>query len=109
MLLVPTIINDSPIHGIGVFAAREILAGERVWKFDTRCDFRRDDFPHWLHKFVFRDAEGAALDGDNARFINHSDRPNLIPEGAELIAAHIIPNSTEMTVDYNSPDSRCEL
>lgn len=109
MLLVPTMISDSPIHGLGVFAAREINKGELVLRYDPRCDFRRDDFPEWLRKFVFHDSRGNALDGDNARFINHSDHPNLISYGDDLVAAGPIPNGAEMTVDYNSPHSFCEL
>lgn len=109
MLLVPTILSESKIHGIGVFAAREIKTGQPVWRFDSRCDFRRDDFPDWLEKFVFRDSAGSALDGDSARFMNHADSPNLIAAAGGLVAAFYILSGDELTVDYNSPESLCEL
>lgn len=109
MLLIPTILGDSLIHGLGVFVMRDVKKGEVIWRFDHRCDFRRDDFPEWLGRFVFRDSQGTALDGDNGRFINHSDSPNLIPEGNDLISARIIYYGDELTVDYSSPESLCEL
>lgn len=109
MILIPTILGDSLIHGLGVFVMRDVKKGETIWRFDSRCDFRRDDFPEWLERFVFSDSEGIGLDGDNGRFINHSESPNLISQGNDLVAACVIYYGDELKVDYNSPDSLCKL
>lgn len=111
MLKVPTIVKESEIHGIGVFLAKDVKLGELVWKFDPRCDFRRADFPEWLSAFVFSDKMGMALDGDNARFMNHSADPNLSDNGRydALFAVRDIPLGEELTVDYTSEHSKCAL
>jgi len=109
MFLIPTILQDSTIHGLGVFASRDLQPGELVWRFDARCDFRRHDFPEWLKKFVFTDALGPGLDGDNARFLNHAEEPNLIDDGDDLVTARFVPKGEELTLNYRSPNSRCEL
>lgn len=110
MLLIPTIIQESTIHGLGVFASRYIQFGETVWIFDIRVDFRRAEFPEFLKPFVFRDSEGMGMDGDNARFMNHSLTPNLISaESNKLIANCLINFGDELTVDYNNPESLCEI
>lgn len=109
MLLVPSSLHESPIHGVGVFCALGILQGETVWKFDDRVDFRRDDFPNWLSIFVCSDRNGNLLDGDNARFINHSDTPNLVANEDELIAARMIKSGEELTCDYRDHNSLCKL
>jgi len=111
MLTIPTYLAESTIHGLGLFAGRSIQQGELVWRFDDRCDFRRDDFPKWLQRFVFTDSIGSALDGDNARFMNHSDDPNTFSDRdiMELFAARPIKAGNEITVDYHCENSKCDL
>lgn len=109
MLLIPTIVRDSEIHGLGVFCSEDIKKDQLVWRFDPRCDFRMSIFPDWLKKFVFKDSEGAALDGDNARFMNHSENANLYASARDLKARSFIPSGSELTVDYQSPESICHL
>ncbi|MCB1498479.1 MAG: SET domain-containing protein [Bauldia sp.] len=38
MMLVPTYLDKSPIHGIGIFAAEFITRGTRVWEFTHNAD-----------------------------------------------------------------------
>lgn len=38
MLLVPTFLSQSPIHGLGLFAAEPVSQGAVVWKFAPGFD-----------------------------------------------------------------------
>lgn len=109
MLKIPSIVGPSNIEGVGVFATSDVRKGGEVWSFDERVDFRRTDFPDWLKKYTFTDSKGVAMDGDNARFMNHSDAPNLISSEGSLIAAVDILAWEELTVNYNDPESKCAL
>ena len=80
-------LRSSPIHGQGVFALRRIRKGKRLIEYvgeritpaaaDLRYD---DDAMESPHTFLFTvDAHtviDAAVDGNEARFINHSCNPN---------------------------------
>jgi hypothetical protein len=104
MLLVKTFLANSPIHGIGVFAAEPIEKGQVVCRFvpgfDSIClpaqyaelpesaqsFLRCYGFPlEQLAEQLGRSAEelcgGWALEVDNMRFCNHSDTPNLSADG----------------------------
>lgn len=83
----PFIVRRSSIQGRGGFASRNIAAGERIveyggerisWKeADTRYD---DDAQRRHHTFLFavtsRTVIDGAVQGNDARFINHSCDPN---------------------------------
>lgn len=109
MLLVPTQVGVSKIEGLGVFAGCELKKDDVVWEFDCRCDVRRKKFPKWIRRFIYRDSMGFGYDGDNTKFINHSDTPNLISKGKILIAARKIRIRDELTVDYRNAESLCEI
>lgn len=80
----PYIVNDSPVHGKGVFAARAIAAdtfvieyqGERISAKQSLKRYNPSpDNPH--HTFYFSLESGKIIDGDNdARWINHACAPN---------------------------------
>ncbi len=88
MLLVSTFVTQSPIQGLGVFAAEFIAKGSLIWelhpKFDIFIDIAEiEALPAHLQVFFERytyphlEMPGmVVLDADNGRFINHSPTPN---------------------------------
>ena len=93
MLLVRTYLAPSPINGIGLFAAERIVKGTVIWTFDSRIDRlfsleERECLPDILRKFLrvysypqYPGASEFVLDGDHARFMNHSKVPNTCSTG----------------------------
>src|SRR5690348_3818171 len=114
MLLVKTYLAPSAVHGIGLYAAEPIAKGTVVWRFDQGIDRRlsraeRDVLPEPARSFVLTYAypempgsDTHVLDGDHARFMNHSDRPNTHcptprkPEEATTIATRDIAVGEEL-------------
>lgn len=88
MLIVPTLLRPSPIHGIGVFAVDPIRRGEAVWRFDERFYALLDgatirSLPPVLAELCrvyawphMKKPDLWCLDTDNGRFMNHSLAPN---------------------------------
>ena len=87
MLMVRTELRPSGIHGIGVFLAEPVRAGQTIWRFDSRIDRVFSDqelaelpdlMQDFLRTYSTLDAERRLwlLCGDNGRHFNHSDRPN---------------------------------
>jgi SET domain-containing protein len=116
MLLVPTRIGPSTIHGIGVFAVAPIAKGTPVWRFEKGLDmeFAPDiagHFPEHVRTFfaqygyVDRNLNRLILCFDDARFVNHSGAPNVgtdyaqDPHGLD-VALRDIAAGEELTMDY---------
>ncbi len=83
----PFEIRDSPIHGAGAFATRRIPRGTRLIEYSgerltpAQADARYPDVPgevHHTYLFAIDDdiVIDAAVNGNEARFINHSCGPN---------------------------------
>lgn len=85
------IVRRSGVHGKGVFAARPVQAGERLleykgerisWKEAVRRHPHNPDEPN--HTFYFALEDGRVIDGNvdgnSARWINHSCAPNCEAE-----------------------------
>jgi SET domain-containing protein len=115
MLLVPTEIALSPLHGIGLFATAPIAQGTVVQRYWSTIDcelsvFAVAQMPEPANRFVLRYAyrtmAGYILCGDDARFLNHSNTPNLTGgEGYQVdVAARDIRSGEELTVDYYAFD-----
>ena len=116
MLLVPTRLDQSPIHGFGLFARDPIPAGTPIWSFDPvldriipAADLPR--FPAHIREFLehfceyFPETDELVLSGDGDRFTNHSDDPNTTVDGensptARVIASRDIRPGEEITCDY---------
>ena len=112
----PWRVLDSPIHGRGVFAARNIRKGETIieyrgrrttWDEASETDGDDDD-PY--HTFLFSLDDGRVIDagvrGNAARFINHSCAPNCETfeddDGRVYIAARRpIRAGEELSYDYH--------
>jgi SET domain-containing protein len=122
MLLVKTYLAPSPVHGIGLYAGEPIARGTVIWRFDERIDRRlsrrdRDALPDSARSFVatysYPEVPGSdmhMLDGDHARFMNHSEKPNThcpTPKSwrdAETIAMRDIAAGEELLCDYREFD-----
>lgn len=123
MLLVPTEVKPSEIHGLGLFATEFIRKGTIVQKFCEPFDtkFKPRDLndlygmalDYFLdHAYGIENGRGGykywVLCGDNARFLNHSDTPNLVdcPDFYESdMAARDIKPGEELTVNYYDFDA----
>jgi len=116
MLLVPTRIGSSTIHGIGVFAVAPIAKGAAVWRFAKGLDmeFSPDILPtlpthaqqFFSHYgYLDRNVQRIVLCFDDARFVNHSDTPNVATDYAQDpygldVALRDIAAGEELTMDY---------
>ena len=90
MLLVRTVLKLDAYGGVGLFAAEFIPAGTRVWTFHPLIDRVLSDADlaslppvvlESLRKKIYQNVVGGrivgwTLDGDDARFTNHSLEPN---------------------------------
>ena len=111
MLLVRTYIAASGVHGFGLFAAEPIAKGATIWRFDERIDrkFTKDErealpdlLQSYLTTYSYPEAVGSEiflLDGDHARFMNHSEYPNTNCI-TDTIAIHDIAAGEELLCDY---------
>ena len=116
MLLVPTRLAQSAIHGFGVFAAETIEQGAPVWRFAPGLDMAFDPAivetlpPHvqafFAHYgYLDRNVGRIILCFDDARFVNHSDMPNVATDYAldaygVDVALRDIAAGEELTMDY---------
>jgi uncharacterized protein len=115
MLLVPTFLAPSAIHGIGLFASAPIHAGTPVWRLDETFDqpvdeaaLARLDLVAQLqvqrYAYVDPARQVRVLCADDARFFNHADDANCrdLPgsEGRVTVAVRDIADGEELTWDY---------
>jgi SET domain-containing protein len=115
----PVVARESPIHGFGLFAARDIAAGERILEYKgervikteslRRARAREKTNPNPAQSiFLFELDSAHDLDGDipdnPAKFINHSCDENceaLFENGGIWIyAKRRIATGAELTFDY---------
>lgn len=118
MLMVDTYLAKSKVHGIGLFAAKKIKKGTLVWSFHPALDLSisESDLNHLssssreqvLNYAYFNEKRGLyILCGDDARFMNHNDDPNIQSIGfndsneeGKSFAARDIDKDEELTEDY---------
>lgn len=115
MLLVRTILKPSGIHGHGVFAAQFIPKGTRVWEYREGFDHRVssefvEQLPEPAHSAIRHYSGfwggGYVISADDARFLNHSETPNLrtFAEPDCDIAIRDIQVGEELLEDYREFD-----
>jgi uncharacterized protein len=108
-------VRGSPVHGKGAFALRRIRKGTRIVEYlgervshqeaDRRYESKDADD---AHTFLFivdsRTVIDAGVDGNDARFLNHSCNPNCesVIENRRVFieATRTIEPGEEMTYDY---------
>jgi len=124
MLLVPTRLAPSAIHGFGVFAAQPIQKATPVWRFAKGLDMEFDadivaTLPAHVQTFfsqygyLDRNAQRIILCFDDARFVNHSGMPNVATDYAQDaygvdVALRDIAAGEELTMDYANFEQRNE-
>jgi SET domain-containing protein len=120
MLLVKTFLGTSQVHGLGLFAAEDIKAGTVVSKLDRVFDYiiTKSDVDNvlpvvaanYVRKHGFLDHGVYWISGDNDRFCNHSDTPNIgySFESDEGVALIDIKAGEELTCDYYSFDEAAD-
>lgn len=120
MLLVKTFLGESKIHGIGLFAAEPIKKGTVIWEFTPHLDMtfpiaRLHEAPRQMKEFL--DIYGyIPIDRpdiyiicvDNARFVNHSGKPNSDDTTGKTIASRDIAAGEEILSDYTSFEVPCD-
>ncbi len=126
MLMVKTRLGLSDIAGIGLFAVEDIPKGTVTWRFMAGFDrlltkAEIDGLPepaksNILDHTYLNEANGLfVLCADNARFMNHADRPNTAGvhepgaiEGYD-VATRDIAAGEELTCDYRTFDAHVDL
>ena len=114
MMMVESVLRESPIHGIGVFLAVPVRRGELIWRFDARIDRVYSEaevrtLPSHVQDFVrtystwHQPTRLFVLCGDNGRFFNHSTHPTTVSNAisfGEDHAARDLAAGEELTSDY---------
>ncbi len=115
MNLVKTYIDTDNFGGIGLFAAEDIPAGTKIWKFNPAVDklWRSEGFHYILNHKKTTEVEKNYLlrytsekdgivyfYGDDAKFSNHSKTPNTHGY-PEQYASVDIKRGEEITCDYS--------
>ena len=115
IVLLPFEIRPSPIEGLGAFATEVIPAGVRLIEYSgerltpAQAEARYPDDDGARHHTYLFAIDGdvvidAAVDGNEARFINHSCAPNcdaVIDDGRIWIETiHDIEPGEELAYDY---------
>ena len=115
MLRVSTYVAPSRIAGVGLFAAERIPGGTPIWEFTEGVDWELtaeslglfpEPYRSWIRHYVYQDERGVyVLCGDNAKFMNHSSRPNCSDTDPRFtIASRTIDTGEELTCDYREFD-----
>ncbi|MDD2999243.1 MAG: SET domain-containing protein-lysine N-methyltransferase [Erysipelotrichia bacterium] len=109
MLLIETYVGMSKIEGLGLFAAKDIPAGTKIWDFHSGYDQVLDEnqlasMPEWqsafFRKYCFSNDGKYYYCIDDARFMNHSDSPNAMDKEDGTYAAKHIKAGHEITCNY---------
>ena len=92
-------IKPSTIHGLGLFAARQIRKGEEIGLYEGRKTTVDGDHVLWIYDENTELEYG--IDGQSeTRYVNHSRRPNAYFDGEVLEARRKILPGEEITHDY---------
>lgn len=115
MLLIPTVVKKSPIHGRGLFADQDVAEGQVVWEFDEKVDLSfpkkyLDYLPEHVQRYAatYGSIEDGVFyfDGDDTRYMNHSAEPNVKtgPGHDSMYAVRPIKKGEELLCDYREFD-----
>ncbi|MGD8379533.1 MAG: SET domain-containing protein-lysine N-methyltransferase [Gammaproteobacteria bacterium] len=87
-------VDDSPIHGRGVFARVDITAESFIGTYEGPVVEDNDTYVLWVDERIGRDGR------NELRYLNHSSRPNAEFDGFDLYAIEDIPAGAEITFHY---------
>lgn len=115
MLLIRTKLKPSGIHGLGVFAAEFVPKGTRVWEYREGFDYRvskefvealPEPAQSTIRHYSALWGGGYVISADDARFLSHSDVPNLqtFAEPDCDVALRDIQIGEELLEDYREFD-----
>ncbi len=111
----PIRVERSGVHGQGVFATRHLAAGERLIEYVGEVISMAQAIarhPHDVnnpdHTFYFHLDDGRVIDalhgGNASKWINHSCRPNCVPEEERgrifIVTRRPVFKGEELTFDY---------
>lgn len=112
MLLKKTIVKESHVAGLGLFADEDINNGEIVWTFHPSID-KEVDLSEWIdlpihcwnymisHSWICNFTGKRFMSFDNDRFTNHSDDPNISEDDTgNMLANRHIKKGEEILCDY---------
>ena len=112
MLTINSYIDKSNISGKGLFTGDIILKGQVIWKYSSDKDLivlqdiipedLRDYFDKYSTVIVYDDSYYYELDGDNTRYMNHSENPNIMFIENIGLATRDIGLHEELTCDYRT-------
>ncbi len=120
MLLIPTQVAPSGIHGNGLFTVTPIAQGTPLYRFLPGFDqvfapgqwaalpeLARGYVRHF--SYLTHEADEFILSGDHARFMNHADEPNTgaaSDDGLSVttVALRDLAAGEELTCDYRKFD-----
>jgi len=112
MIIVPTILNKSEIHGFGVFAKEFIPKGSKVWEFNPTFDIRftEEEFEalppstrQEVEIHLYQPEPGGLLyyESTMGKYMNHSREANVdFSEVGAGWATRDIQRNEELTCDY---------
>lgn len=112
MIIVPTYLNKSEIHGFGVFAKDFIPEGSKVWEFNPTFDitFTEQQFEALpaatraeIEIHLYQPEPGGLLyyESTMGKYMNHSRAPNVdFSEVGAGWATRDIQPGEELTCDY---------
>ncbi len=95
-------VDQSPIHGRGLFARQAISKGSYIGTYEGPRAKRNGKYVLWIHE-----ENGSVLEGRRGmnllRYLNHSVIPNAEFNGYDLFAVRKIHADEEITFNYG-PD-----
>lgn len=112
MIIVPTFLDKSGIHGLGVFAKDFIPVGAKIWEFNPVFDIRltEEEFEQLpapvkreieVHLYQPEDKGLLYYESTMGKYMNHSREPNVdFSEVGVGWATRDIEPGEELTCDY---------
>jgi SET domain-containing protein len=112
MIIVPTYLAQSPIHGFGVFAKKPIAKGAMVWEYNPLFDltFSETEFEtlpesvrEEIEVHLYQPEPGGMLyyESTMGKYMNHDRDPNVdFHEVGKGWATRDIAAGEELTCDY---------
>lgn len=117
MLIAPTLLKNSAIHGRGIFAERLIKKGDVIARFNPEIDLIitfaqweviANPLKEYLEMYCYLDRsvseDGYIFSTDASKHINHSEKPNMCARGFEHVALRDIEAGEELTCSYHDFD-----